>query len=308
MKKLIIVYNPRSSQFGRVRDEVLAPSRKLKGWMVGKFEVEDTDVDANAAKLAKMLDDGDLVVSAGGDGTATIALNGAMLAKAKDVKLGVLPYGNFNDMARSFGMMNFGEAIAIVNGDGGGRVAEAWGLECLVDGKRWRWGMGYFTIGMFAEATEEFDNAKHRAKLQTGRKSVAFSWRILVRWYFKNRKRVFIPKFKLNGCDVAEDVTDYVALNGKSMAQVMRGGKWYLGAETFLGVQGRLRSLWRLMVLMGRSVLRRVPGTETKGDVLELLEVGDVEIQAEGEYRKFEKVKTVEIRKAKKPIKVVLKG
>jgi len=303
----MIVYNPRSSRFGQVRDEVLAASRKLKGWTVGKFEVVDTDVDDNAARLAKVLDDEDLVVSAGGDGTATIALNGVMLSKAEGVKFGVLGYGNFNDIARTFGTKNLAEIVDVVEGKSG-RVAEAWGLECLVDDKHWRWGMCYFTIGLFAEATEVFDEGKHRKKLQSGRKGVMFSWKILVGWYFRNRKRVFIPKFKLNGRGVPKDVTDYVALNGKSMAQVMKGGSWYLGKETFLSLMGRLSSFWRLASLMSKSILRRVPGAETRGDVLEFAEPADVEIQAEGEYKKLERVSKIEIRKAKKSIKVVLRN
>ena len=49
----------------------------------------------------------------------------------------------------------------------------------------------------------------------------------------------------------------------------------------------------------------RVPGAETKGDVLEFVKPATVEIQAEGEYRVFRNVKKIEIRKAEKWLKVV---
>ena len=65
MPRLIIVYNPRSSKHALVEKEVLEPARQMKGWMVGKYEVKPTDVDDNAAKLAQILKDGDLVVTAG---------------------------------------------------------------------------------------------------------------------------------------------------------------------------------------------------------------------------------------------------
>ena len=79
--------------------------------MVGKFEVADTDVDDNSHRLAKVFRDDDLVIAAGGDGTATIAINGIMLSDAKNVRIGVLGFGNFNDTARSFGDVKFEDII-----------------------------------------------------------------------------------------------------------------------------------------------------------------------------------------------------
>ena len=99
LKKLIVVYNPRSSHHQAIEREVLAPVRKLQGWLVGKYEVKSESLEENARALAELLHDGDLVITAGGDGTATMATNGIMLSK-KDVTLGVLGYGNFDDMAR----------------------------------------------------------------------------------------------------------------------------------------------------------------------------------------------------------------
>ena len=82
MKRLIIVYNPRSSHHAQIEREVLAKARELKGWIVGKFEVADTDVDDNSHRLAKIFRDDDLVIATGGDGTATIAVN-AIIANTK---------------------------------------------------------------------------------------------------------------------------------------------------------------------------------------------------------------------------------
>lgn len=100
--KLIIICNPRSSHYVDVQREVLAPARRLKGWLVGKYELKPTDVDDNAKELAKLLDDGDLAVAVGGDGTAAVVVNGIMQS-GKDVTFAALGYGNFNDVARMLG-------------------------------------------------------------------------------------------------------------------------------------------------------------------------------------------------------------
>ena len=88
MKRLLLVFNPRSSHFWQVERDILTKVRELRGWMVGKYEISDTDVDDNARKLSKIVMDGDVVVAAGGDGTANIAVNGILLSGATGVKFG----------------------------------------------------------------------------------------------------------------------------------------------------------------------------------------------------------------------------
>jgi len=293
----------------RVDSEVLERSRSLKGWVVGKFEVLPTNVDDNAARLAKVLDDGDLVVSAGGDGTATITLNGVMLSKAKDLKLGVLGYGNFNDMSRALGMRDLLEIVKVAEGGGEGRLADAWGMECLVNGEHWRWALCYFTVGLFAESCAVFEKKDNRRELRTGKRGLVYSVWLLKKWYFKNRKRKFLENFVLTRAGQEkrfEGMTDYMAVNGKSMARVMRGGKWFLDEESFLGETRNLRGLGGLLRLMIGSILRRIPGAETCGDKLTFDKPTGVMIQAEGEYKRLEGVETIEIRKAERPAKVVL--
>jgi len=259
-------------------------------------------------------------VAAGGDGTATIALNGAMLSGAKDVKLGVLGYGNFNDMARTLGLSRLREIVAVADCKDSpccrdcpcnGRVGEAWGLECLVNGKHWRWGMCYFTVGLFAESTAIFDQKDNRRELRTGRRGMLFSIWELAKWYFKHRKQRFLADFTLEKGEEKKhfvDMTDYVAINGVSMAKLMRGGRWFLSEGEFLSETRSLKSFWNLTRLMVRSVLVRVPGKETRGDVLRFDEPAKVMIQAEGEYKKFDGVRTIEVRKARRPVKVVMRG
>ena len=300
MKRIIIIYNPRSSKYKNVEREVLDKVRELKGYTVGKYEVINTDVDDNAKHFAKIIQDDDLVLAVGGDATAAIGVNGIINSK-KDVKLAVLPYGNFNDLARTLGTNNLEQVLD-------GKARNFYPLEILVDGRHFRYASSYVTIGMTAESVELFDSEKVRKELQKGSKSSWKSYIQLVKWYFKNRGKDFLPEFKLNGKLMPKDTTDYAALNARSMARVMKGGDWFLNPKEFWHETGRFKSLWRLTKLMVPSILKQTPGSLTKGtDVLEFLENGSVELQAEGEYRVFKNIKKIEIRKADQCLKVVMR-
>ncbi|MBQ6313821.1 hypothetical protein IJI29_03155 [Candidatus Saccharibacteria bacterium] len=327
MNRIFIVYNPRSSRFFDVKKGVLSRQKEFKGFCLGKYEVEPTDVDRNADKFAKVLKDGDFVITAGGDATGVIASN-AILKSGKDVSLAVLPYGNFNDLSRTLGTKTL-EDILTWTGDaaGGtpaarrrepstlgetaaaGPVQRLYPLEIYVDGKFFRYATCYVTIGMMAEAVGLYNEPKMRKILKTKCGRDFGSYTNLAGWYFKNRrKRVFLPDFKLNGNLQPKKTSDYAAINGKYMARVMRGGEDYKSPTIFRSKTDRLTSFWRLFNFMAKSILFRIPSSETKGDILEFIEPATIELQAEGESKTFKNVKTIEIRKSKKYLKVFTKS
>ena len=298
MKRLLIVYNSRSSRYADVAEEVLRPARELKGYLVGKYEVEKTDLEQNVVKLAGLLQNGDRVVAAGGDATAVIAVN-AIMTSGMDVELAVLPYGNFNDLARTLRIKKFADAVE-------GKVRKLYPLEILVDGKHVRYATCYVTVGMMAEAVKLYDGKKMRRVLKSWWGRYVGAYWDLAGWYFKNRrKKTFVPEFRLNGALQKGRVSDYVAVNGRSMARVMRGYDDWGRAEIFRHEVGKLTSFWRLAGFMLRSMVVRVPGVETGGDKLELVEPGRIKMQAEGEMIVMDGVRKVEVMKGDKWIKVV---
>lgn len=300
LQRLLVVYNPRSSRFIDVKKEVLAKTKTLQGYLVGKYEVEPTDVDQNAAKFAKLLKDGDLVISAGGDATGVIAVNG-ILKSGRDVTLAVLPYGNFNDLSRTLGTKTFADIFSSYV-----TTKKLYPLEIYIDGKLFRYASGYVTIGMTAEAVELFDEPKFRKEMQKGHKSSWRSYLALVKWWFKNhRKKVFLPPYTLNGQPSPKNVSDYCALSGRSMCRVMKGGDDYLKPKVFRSYNCCLTSLHRISSLMIKSVLIRTPGIETQGDFIKFLKPATIELQAEGEYRVFKDINTIEIKKGSKCLKVI---
>ncbi|MBR2708981.1 hypothetical protein IKE98_01465 [Candidatus Saccharibacteria bacterium] len=298
MKRLIVVFNPRSSRYDKVRHDVINRLNSLKGYLIGKYEVEPTDLDHNIKKLSKLLKDGDLVISAGGDATGIIASN-AILMSEKDAMLSALPYGNFNDLARTLGTKSLDDILF-------GETRELYPLEIYIDDKFFRYSTCYTTIGMTAAAVHIYDSPKMRAKLKSDIGRKIGSYTSLAGWYFKNRhKQVFMPEFVLNGLPVARKTSDYTAVNGRFMARVMKGREDYRDSEYFRSEIDYLVSFYRLSKMMAKSIFTRIPGSLTTKDTLEFLQPSTVVIQTEGEYRTCEKICKIEIKKSKKRLKVV---
>lgn len=335
MQRILLVYNPNSSRYIDVKQEVITPIQELKGYLIGKFTIKKAPFEENVKNLTKVLKDGDLIIAAGGDATAAVTAN-AIMKSQKDVILGVLPYGNFNDLARTLGTMKYEDIKGAIEGGflrglrsaaarelareprGDERerrdpkkatsIAELYPLDITVDGKHWRYATCYVTMGMTAEACELFDEPKFRKKMQKGSKSSWRSYVALVKWYFKFRhSKVFIPDFSINGKPAKPGVSDYCALSGRSMCRVMKGGYDFLDPQIFRSYNCRLLSLWGISTLMLKSILIRTPGIETKGDKIKFNNPATVELQAEGEYNMFKDIKTIEVKKTDQPIKVIMK-
>lgn len=300
MKRLLIVFNPRSSRFSDVKKEVLNRYDDFKGYIVGKYEVKPTNLKDNIKSLSKILEDGDLVISAGGDATGIIA-SSSILNSKKDARLAILPYGNFNDFSRTLKTATLDDAL-------NGKTITYYPLEVYVNDKFWRYATCYVTIGMTAAAVSIYDKPKMRQKLKKSIGRKIGSYTQLVLWYFKNRKKQnYLPEFKLNGKLVSAKNSDYAAVNSHFMARVMKGGEDYKNPKVFHSEIERTTNFYYLFKLMAKSILTRIPGSETKEDILEFTNPAKVTIQTEGESELLENVKTIKIKKSSQSLKVITK-
>ncbi len=302
MQRVILVYNPKSSKQARIQTEVIDKLKSMSGIQVGKFPVKTIPVEENAKNLSKILMDNDLVIIAGGDGSATVGVSAAMITD-KDVTLGILGYGNFNDMARMLGESNCENLVADFMA---GKILKLYPLESYVNGKFYKYAACYLTIGMFAESTEEFNKKETRESLKKGKKGLLFSIRRLMKWYFTNRKKDFLPNSALlNGEPMNKNVTDVLFVNSNTVGKIMRGGKYWRQKKTYLLVVGKLQNFLCLTWFMIKSILWHLPGEDQSSEVKIIFSnPSEIEIQAEGEYEKIE-VQELIVNKAKKPIKVV---
>lgn len=305
MKRLVVVYNPRSTRQAEIQEKVLAELRGLGGYLVGKFAVKKASLEENARSLAGFLMDGDLVLTVGGDGTASMTLN-AVVQSGKAVTLAGLAYGNFNDLGKIIGVD--GGVTEVVRRYEAGETREIYPLEVKIDGEHWRYVLGYVSVGMLAASTAVFEEPKVRSRLKTGKTGRCFSIWTLAKWYFRKRHtEQWLPKDStLNGQKIAR-MTDYVAVNGPQIGGVMRGGDWYLKERAFGSGAVKLNRFLGLMKFMMRSMTKGMPLRETEGDRLEFAEEAEVMMQGEGEFRRV-KAKRIEVVKNSKGVISLIPG
>ena len=295
--RVVVCYNKQSSRYQEISEEVLEPLKADSRFELHEFEVKKASVSENARRLSRVVRQGDIVISAGGDGTATAVLNGVILSGKSGVRFSALPYGNFNDTARLFRVRRLSDILGEDLGTLDARTRELYPLEMSINGRHFRYAACYFTIGMFAESTEAFNNLRVRKSLISGKRSLFFSALTLFSWWRENRKKQFFP----------EDfpATDVLAINGRSVARVMKGDKRLAFSEIgFLASRQKLSGFFAICWFMMRSIIWRMPGKAANDVKLAFSEPYEVEIQAEGEYER-KKCRKIEISKAARSVQVI---
>ena len=300
---MVIVYSPNSTRFSEVERKVIAKARKLKGWMICKFEVKEAPIQEDAAELAKIIRKDDLVIAAGGDGTATMVAN-AIMQSGKIATLAVMPFGNFNDFAETLGRMSFERIVRKFEESS---YIDYYPMEVRVDGEHYIYAFVYFMAGMMAEAAGVMKQPKIRKKLKRAKNRMSFSARKAFKWYLKNkwRKDLLPAGTKLNGEEFLKRTTDYVAFNGNSMIGLLPGGVWYRTPKQFWSGTMRNRSFWRMLAKFVKAMEGELPGGEREEDVLKFGKGAEVFVQVEGENDCLKDVKEILIKKNGKGLRVI---
>ena len=293
--RLVIVYDKRIARKNEVRDEVLNRALRLPGWTIAKYEVWSADVNTNIMQLAQILLAGDLVIAAGNESTAHIALNGCILAQ-KNVTLGVLGYGTYNDMAKSLGAENLKQIIEAYSGYLGGfkgltesapRVREFWPLQVLVNGQHLRFCGSYFSTGM-------------SACIIPGKTSKMF------KWWRKNKNAEYLPEFTLNNVSVDPGATDYMAVNSKMVLGKFKNDRYFARQERFLSYARNFRSFNNALDFYVKGKMTQIPGDESADDVVRFTAPATITLQTDGVRQKLAGVQQIEVRKARSPMRVVV--
>lgn len=290
--RIVVIRNPESSRAERVENEIMAPIKNIglaRGQLI-EFPVPSPDIEESIERLAEILHPGDRVISPAGDGTGNLVINASILAEVNDVRVGFLPYGNFNDIAATFtGRKARRDPIALLISP---LFIEARPLQVLKDGEHCRYALLYANLGWTAQVAAIFDNPDTRQAIQAGRTSLPSNLTRLARAYFTYRSTATLPGFRVNGeSEVHSSTTDVLAVNGPIMGKVIRSGKPYYDGGTFLSSELDVSTLFRNIPFLGRSALNlcikthfKLPGTEVCHTQLDFRNEVTVPLQMDGEY------------------------
>ena len=103
MLKCVVIYNPNSGKLTN-RNEIKRLYKLLENYGYDT-QIIYTEYKGHAKELVKKMDDVDLLLCAGGNGTLNEVISGN-IERHKPILLGHLPLGSVNDVAHMYGMTN----------------------------------------------------------------------------------------------------------------------------------------------------------------------------------------------------------
>ncbi len=200
--KLIINPNSGKGKAGELAEKI-----------VGKFESVGISVSLyltkakdDAKELAKTVDDEDIVVCVGGDGTLNEVVNG-MMQREKKVPLGYIPMGSINDFARS------------------ARIPRRWdkAVDNIINGKDVEIDVGKFNDRYFTyvAAAGIFTKTSYTTSQKLKNKFGKIAYLLLgIQDLFEYRKMHL--KIEVDGVEYEEDFLFVAACNTKSMGSIVK--------------------------------------------------------------------------------------
>lgn len=296
-ERLVVVHNPNSTRARHMGHEVL-DALTARGAAYVTFETKSPNAEDNIADMQNFFRIGDRALIAAGDGTGQQAARALLLnGQQSEITVGFLPYGNFNDTARTYGLTatNFLDIVSSPNP----LTVEHHPLTVAVNGKDEWDAMAYLTMGWTAKAASEFASPESRAELQTSPEAIKL-FRSLLQLggnYFAHRHE-FLPPFYTSKSDIVRTaVTDVLAINNPTVGRVVRFPHQFGTMPEFgykaLDVSSITKNIpYGVLALTGHA-----PSELTDSVSIHFKEPSTVRLQSDGEFAKLPGVSTLNIRK-----------
>lgn len=301
-RRLVIAYNPHSSRAAEVQSSVF-DRLSAAGYHYDTIVVHQASLEDNVARLAPHIQSGDLILSAGGDGSAHAIFHTVMAANRPDVTLGFLAFGNFNDIPHTFNTQaSLRDPVVFLNE---AKPETVWPLEVTVDSRPLRNALLYVTIGWTARAASRFDDPRFRNKIKNARARLVESvWRL--GWYYLRTRRLsLLPSFRYN--DVSHKKTsDLIFANGPTVARLFRSNKRYYREEVFLYRKLDVRRLITNIPFLVSSLMGRMKGDEVTEAIVNFDMPSQVPIQCDGEVSILEECTRIQVKKAARSLTILV--
>lgn len=291
-RRIVVVTNKNSTGAKNVERSVLIPLRQ-ENISFDQFQTPSPDTEANIAAMQDFFRDGDRIISAAGDGTAMQVTNAVLRSKLHDADVGFLPFGNFNDLARSHKAR---DPVALSQSS---LTVEHAPLSVGVNGEYWRDAPSYVTLGWTALAAEQFGNSTSREAMQSSPEAFKLGRSLLqlAESYFKNR-HTMLPEFHTSDSSVVRKaVTDFIAINSPRVGSIVRSDRDYFDSDQFGTAEADVSKILPNIPFGLKALTGHTPAKPVTAATLQFKEHSRVPIQSEGEFEYLENVRTIEIEK-----------
>lgn len=299
--RLFVAYNPNSTRASLADQGVrqALDGLNLPKGQIAEYAFKFANTDDNIADIAEQIQDGDVVFGIGGDGSYHTAGNAVRLSEKKDVRLGVLGYGNFNDGANTFNHeVDVRNPLPLLSRNAATTVV--YPLEVLVNDEKWREGMLYVSLGGAAVLASLFDDPRVRESLHAGKTSAAQNYARIAKKYFelsKDKDRFLDPFRHAHDDTLQTTVTDVMNVNGPRAARFIRSHNHHYQTDSFTQNDLDISHIAPNLPFIMSSLMHHMPGRLMTEDTIRFEQPATVPIQADGEYTLLTDVNTIQIRK-----------
>lgn len=283
---LVVITNPHSTSASRTQREVHDVLDYVRVRYI-PVETRFPQANDNIRDIEDRLPDWARVISAAGDGTAEQVANAAL--DKPGIKIGVLPYGNYNDTAHAH-IDKIQGVLDLIYAE---HTVDRHPVSLDVDGVHETHAFSYMTLGLLARIAAGFDDKRSRERMQSADRLE----RVMRRYgqaaldYWRNRNYT-LPDFSVDGRKVEHSTTDITIANNPHVAGLLHlpdtyFDKPYFGVRTDLTIT-RPRDIlgFGIPALRGRDVLDRA----TQMRIVFEAVAQSVPIQVGGEYKALEDV------------------
>lgn len=284
-RRLVIAHNPLSSRAIQVDEQVFA-RLDAAGYKYHKIEVQKASLEANVKRLKSKIKPGDIVISAGGDGSAHAIMHTVIAANKPGVSVGFLAYGNFNDMAHSLNKRAARQdPVKLLEKS---TEQKLYPLSLYADDKLERHALLYATIGWTAKAAGKFDDMSLRKELvRTGNVNLVGSLWHAFKYYMQSRAHSDLVDFTARRQKYSQR-TDILLANSTALARLFKTGKNYGHGKKFLFRTLRVRWLLPNIGFLTLGLVSRIRGQAINNLSIKFSQKSKLPVQCDGEVFELE--------------------
>lgn len=154
-KRLVIVHSPKSTNAERYEKQIKPKLHKIFH-NLHEIALENLPYIESRNAIVNIIKDNDVVIAAGGDGIANVAMDAVALS-GKDIIFATTPLGNFNDFSRTVNG-NITDPDKIINSD----IINFHPLDLSINGEHFLYAGQYITLGATARLTDFLNSPKAR--------------------------------------------------------------------------------------------------------------------------------------------------